>query len=135
AADIEFIDVLKGLSKTAIYGDLGGGGIVAIYTKSGRSQRSKNRKIEGLFNMEHPGYYRAREFPSPDYSQSMPGHKKPDFRTTLYWSPEVIIDAEGNGNLEFYTADRNTSYRLNLQGVSLDGRPIHAIYYFEVKED
>lgn len=135
AADIEFIDVLKGLSKTAIYGNLGGGGIVAIYTKSGRTLKSRYRKIEGLFNMKHPGYYRAREFPSPDYSQSIPGHKKPDYRTTLFWSPEVTSDEEGNARLEFYTADRNTRYRVDLQGISLDGRPVHSVYFFDVKED
>ena len=135
AADIEFIDVLKGLSKTAIYGDLGGGGIIAIYTKSGRKLRNRKNKIEGLFNMEHPGYYRVREFPSPDYSQSMPGHKKPDFRTTLYWSPQVLVNEEGRAILEFYTADRNTNYRVDLQGVSNDGRPISAVYFFDVMED
>ena len=135
AADIQFIDVLKGPAKTALYGRLGGTGVVAIYTKSGRTPPPRAKQIEGLFNMKHPGYYRAREFPKTDYSMVLPIHKKPDFRTTIHWEPSITMDESSRGKVAFYTGDRITSYRVDVQGVTSDGRPIQKITYFDVKEN
>jgi hypothetical protein len=135
ATDIEFIDVLKGLSKTAIYGGIGSNGIIAIYTRLGKSPNKRKRKIEGLFNTSHPGYYKAREFYSPDYSVSNPLHQKPDYRTTLFWKPSIKTDSTGITKLEFYTADRNTTYKVDFQGLTSNGKVISESFTFDVKSD
>ena len=56
---IAFVDVIKGFSKSAIYGR--NNGVIAIYTKAARGG-SRVSSGEGVLNMEHPGYYQAREF-------------------------------------------------------------------------
>ena len=135
AANIEFIDVLKGLSKTAIFGGVGRNGIVAIYTKTGGSRRrGRSTKLDGLFNTTHPGYYEARTFYSPDYGIPSSDHQKPDYRTTLYWNPNINIGEDGKALIEFFTADRTTTYDVDLQGVLDDGRVLSTQYSFDVME-
>lgn len=133
AQDIQFIDVLKGLSKTSLYGERGAGGIVAIYTKRGKAKR-RIKKHESLFSLNHPGYYKAREFYSPDYSEFQSHHQKPDYRTTLFWKPDISIDSTGVVSLSFYTGDRNTRYNVQLEGITDDGRVISKLFTFDVKK-
>ncbi|MCU0334410.1 MAG: SusC/RagA family TonB-linked outer membrane protein [Chitinophagaceae bacterium] len=47
--NIESIDVLKGLSATTLYGELGRNGVVVVTTKNGSSRRS-NKKLEVTVN-------------------------------------------------------------------------------------
>ena len=123
---IEFVDILKGLSSTAIYN--APNGIVAIYTKQG-----SNTYSDGLFSrpdyvayLTHDGYYFAREFYHPDYGSAFAGNEKVDMRTTLYWNPRVTTE-NGNGSIGFYTADNVTDYLIEIQGLTKDGRPF--VYY------
>lgn len=123
---IEFVDILKGLSSTAIYN--APNGIVAIYTKQGRNTYS-----DGLFSrpdyvayLTHDGYYFAREFYHPDYGSAFAGNEKIDMRTTLYWNPRVTTE-NGNASIDFYTADNATNYLIEIQGLTKDGRPF--VYY------
>ena len=134
AEQIEYIDVLKGLSKTAIYGAAGANGVVAIYTKSVGSLRRPNRKsVNGVLNSSVNGYYQAREFYVPDYLASPNNQGVPDIRPTLYWNPNVTIDQSGEAILEFYTAQKQSTYRVDIQGLTKNGIPVIGGMEFEVQ--
>ena len=48
--NIESVNVLKGLSATVLYGDLGRNGVILISTKTGRSSKDTNNKFEVTFD-------------------------------------------------------------------------------------
>ena len=80
-----------------------------------------------------PGYYTASAFVSPDYGIN-PENDKPDYRTTLYWNPNIIIaPKETNTQVQFYASDRASVYSVRLEGLTADGRPIAISKLFEVQ--
>jgi hypothetical protein len=120
---VDFIDVVRGLSATAIYGEQGGNGIVAIYTRT-QGMDPKYIKKNGILTITHPGYYQAREFYMPTYDSLKAEDSNPDYRMTLYWNPALEIGDDGKAEVEFFTADRATIYEVEVEGITKDGRPI-----------
>jgi len=119
--NVAFIDVIKG-SRAAIFGGLSRNGVIAIYTRS--PQDAKPVPQPGLLKFEYPGYYRAKVFYAPNYEKKEPEHIKPDYRTTLFWEPNINIDTDGKAKLQFFTSDRYSQYRVLVQGVTTKGIPI-----------
>ena len=67
--------------------------------------------------------YQALEKPIANYvnnnSESNP--KIPDFRTTLYWNPQIKISNEGQ-KINFTASDRKGSYNIIVEGYNSDGQ-------------
>ena len=131
-SQIAFIDVLKGLSSTTIFG--GANGIVAVYTKRAGfgSVDEIYDQPDHISNIKYEGYSSNREFYSPDYSTPFPGAEKPDIRTTLYWNPKVSV-SEGVGNIEFYTSDVSSNYIIEIQGLTEAGVPFVGYNSIEIR--
>ncbi|MCD4663641.1 MAG: hypothetical protein K8R68_00120 [Bacteroidales bacterium] len=45
----------------------------------------------------------------------------PDFRTLLYWNPELLI-SQGDNTLNFYTSDNTGDYDIIVRGVTKNGK-------------
>ena len=123
-SDVGQIDVLKDISNTVLYGFMGSGGVIAIYTKRGEGRLPlPSYNIKTLTPL---GYQLPVEFYSPKYdSQERLEDTKPDLRTTIYWNPNVLTDDEGKVKLDFYTADDPATYSVIIEGVSDEGKLIH----------
>lgn len=133
AADVSFVDVLTP-TRAAIYGSRAMGGVISIHTKRGNEyQNSEKKERRGIINFIHPGYYKARKFYEPVYKVKKPEHKNFDYRSTLYWNPTLNFDEKGKARISFYAADISTTYRIELQGISLDGFPIKNEIYVDVE--
>lgn len=128
--DLDRIEVLKGPS-AAIYGGRGGGGVIALYTKRGGPQYEEVEPSDNIILHTAHGFHKVREFYSPKYTAEGKTDL-PDYRTTLYWNPNVQTSEEGKATLSFYTADRNTTYRIVMNGLTASGLPGSAEYDFEV---
>ena len=73
------------------------------------------------FNMTRiKGYYPPKEFYSPVYDAETIDNTN-DFRNTLYWKPDLVTDANGVAEVEFFTSDINSKFRIVIEGVSGDG--------------
>jgi hypothetical protein len=110
------------------YGSRGSNGLIAIYTKSGYN-------LDGTKNyLSHKikGYDRPQVFYSPDYSKEKEGDN-PDFRTTIFWKPDVRTDEKGIASVIFYTADLATRYRIVVEGITEQGKPVRAVSYVTVE--
>lgn len=132
--DVETVEVLRGVSNTAIYGIRGGGGVLIITTKRGDSG-GLNRDLytPGIVTHSPQGYYEVREFYAPDYSapaDSLAGMK--DLRTTIHWAPNIVTDGEGIASFEFYTAETPGTYRVVVEGLDVDGRLGRAVHHITV---
>ncbi|HEY0769917.1 MAG TPA: hypothetical protein VGD31_06250, partial [Sphingobacteriaceae bacterium] len=84
--------------------------------------------------IDYTGLQLQREFYSPVYeTDKQLSSRIPDFRNTLYWSPDIKTDATGKADFSFYTSDQVGKYALVLQGVSDSGNTINKVLTFEVK--
>ena len=74
------------------------------------------------------GYQKPVEFYSPKYDTAAGKNNEiPDLRTTLYWSPRLITDEQGNAAFSFYTSDQPGNYFLNIEGIADNGELVHVI--------
>ncbi len=139
AKDVMLIDLVKG-PDAAIFGTnlatgSDGSGVIAIY----RNRKLPFDDIEpldypGVTNFEIPGFYKTREFYTPNYAEHKPEHEKPDYRTTLFWEPNLKIDKDGKTSIDFYTGDSSGSYTVKVEGMTDDGRPVSSLHTIEVQE-
>lgn len=131
-SDIMFIDVLRGPS-TAIYGMRGNGGVIAFYTRGQiYIEDEGEQQTPNIADFKINGFYKAREFFGPNYDVESPKHVRADYRTTLYWNPDIQVKNGGNKELSFFTADITDTYIIRVEGITDDGRPVSTMHSFEV---
>ena len=128
---IDFIDILSTSEATIFYGEPGAGGAVAIYTKSAIKGKSEPKK--GILSFTHPGYYQAREFYTPVYEGSNAKNPKPDYRPVLFWKPTLHVEENEPAHLSFFTGDVASTFEVQVEGISEDGRPFTLRKEFVVK--
>ena len=98
-------------------------GAVVITTKRGFVQR--NVKSLNIDRIKPLGYQQPAEFYSPTYETAQKRESSAsDLRTTIYWKPNVQFSKEGEVVIEFYSADRPTTYQVVGEGVASSGRMI-----------
>ncbi|MDB5013313.1 MAG: TonB-dependent receptor, partial [Daejeonella sp.] len=131
--DVDAIEVLKSGGNTAIYGIRGGGGVLIITTKRGERNLNYNRYATGIANHNPKGYYKVREFYSPNYGSPKEQPILKDLRTTIYWNPNIITDSLGKATVEFYNADGTGNYRAIIEGLNADGKLGRYIYKYTVE--
>jgi hypothetical protein len=130
-SEIDFIDVLSSVG-ASIYGSGSMGGAIVAFTRE-RKPVYMTEEPDWVRNFKFPGYYRGREFYTPDYGTPEEKHIKPDFRRTLYWNPSLTTDNLGNIDFSFYSSDEQAKYRVEIEGMTYDGIPITREYYFTVE--
>ncbi|WP_430966826.1 TonB-dependent receptor plug domain-containing protein [Spongiimicrobium sp. 2-473A-2-J] len=126
-----FVDVLTG-AEASIYGVRAANGVIAVYTDRGLRFRFEQERYPGITNFSMAGFYKAREFYTPNYRTPKPEHRKPDQRTTLYWEPNMYVNGKNQRPISFYTGDRRGTFWVKLEGMTRDGRPVSTNYAFEV---
>lgn len=62
-----------------------------------------------------------QELYSPKYHVSDKTTLVPDYRSTIFWKPDVTTDVNGRARFSFYTSDVTGNYSVNLQGSDMDG--------------
>lgn len=118
-ADIETVEILKSSFTTAIYGSQGGSGVIVITSKKGGGVRTGNPYTPGLVKYNPKGYSVVREFYSPKYDVN--DDMKPDFRTTIFWDPQIVTDKQGKANIKYFNSDASGTYRIVIEGIDVDG--------------
>lgn len=120
ASDLEEISLFKGPS-ASIFGSRGGNGVISITLKRGVALAAVTPP--SLIHFTPLGYQKPVEFYVPKYDvDSILQQTKPDLRTTIYWAPKLQTDEEGNIHLQFYTADKANDYRVELEGITEEGK-------------
>ena len=86
-----------------------------------------------ILSIDYEGLQAQRIFYSPSYATPERLRSKlPDFRQTLYWSPNLLTNKSGEANISFYTGDLPGQYRVVIQGMNERGELVNAQTYFTV---
>ena len=85
--------------------------------------------------LDYPGIPEKREFFQRRYeTEEQVNSRIPDYRTLLYWSPQVKSGMDGKSQLNFYSSDLPGKYAVVLQGLSEKGVPGSQVVFFNVKK-
>ena len=68
-----------------------------------------------------PGFAYPAECYSPDYSKQTPPDSVKDYRRTLYWNPNLMLDKDGKATVTLYNNARTTQISVDAQGQAADG--------------
>lgn len=115
-AEVALIKVFR----PPFFGAMGGGagGAIAVYTKKGGSG---NAAVTGLPSTNVGGYSVIRQFYSPDYIAN-PDPTTKDYRTTLYWNPNIYFDKNSRRIvLPFFNSDNCKKIRVVVEGIDENG--------------
>ncbi len=125
AEDIESVCVLKDAEATALYGAKGVSGVIVINTKKNennfRQKVKYPKKRYKVADVPTKSFSRVRQFYSPSYKNSQNVEERSDFRTTIYWNPDVRTDKNGETTVSFYNSDEITTFRAIAEGVGAKG--------------
>ncbi|MCE7991994.1 MAG: Plug domain-containing protein [Roseivirga sp.] len=121
ATDIDYVEVYKS-SSTAAFGSRGFSGAIAIYTLKGKKLFEQTPK-PGMLNTRLMGYHAPREFYAPVYDQENRQQYIPDQRATVFWAPMIVTNEKGEASIQFYTPDQSGYVTIDVQGISLKGKP------------
>jgi TonB-dependent SusC/RagA subfamily outer membrane receptor len=119
--DVETIDVLKGGS-AAIYGSRGGNGVISVLTKRGNSNYDYSQDvIPGILVAKIAGYDIPREFYAPAYDVKRPEDARPDYRSTIFWAPQLKTGKDGKVRFQYYNTDPVTTVNIHAEVLSPSG--------------
>ena len=117
---VESIHVFKGPS-IIVFGGKGINGAISITTKRDMSVSPMERPNTVVYTPL--GYQMPVEFFSPKYeTQEQKQSVIPDYRSTIFWKPDLIISDGNEASFEFYTSDLITTYSVVIEGMTNDGR-------------
>ncbi len=128
--DVESIEILASPSKKTVYGQTGLDGIMLITTRRGAVKWPVVKYAPGLITYRPKGYYNAREFYSPMYD--MAPSNKPDFRTTVFWEPNLVSDENGKVRFDYFNTDQPGNYRMVIEGIDSNGNLARKTYTYTV---
>lgn len=128
---VERVDVIK-YGGAAIYGSRGSNGVIVVTTKTGIDQKA-NTESSFFQTVVIPGYAVRSTFDAPDYSvKSDPGF---DSRTTIHWEPTVRMDEVFKTiSCSFYAADVETTYQVEVIGVTDYGDAVRGTFFIDIKK-
>ncbi|HRK54322.1 MAG TPA: TonB-dependent receptor plug domain-containing protein [Cyclobacteriaceae bacterium] len=132
-SQIDHIEIVK--RALPQFGSRGANGLIAIYTKMSTFSDHESTIPSDYVLKKLDGYATARSFYSPDYSSQTIAASDYDFRSTLYWNPNVSMDDDGIATLHFYTSDLIGNYTIEVEGVEKTRwTPFWATIKFSVNE-
>ncbi len=62
-----------------------------------------------------------QQFYSPKYNVPVPLASGADYRSTIFWEPNINTDQNGKARVSFYTSDINGNYTLKIAGTDASG--------------
>lgn len=119
-SDMSSISLLRG-ADAVILGPRASGGAVVITLKDSRNLPA--RPAQGIITYTPLGYSESVEFYHPTYdTPEKKNAQRSDFRSTVYWNPELRLDAEGKATIEYYTPDSTAPEDIIIEGVDKNGK-------------
>lgn len=121
--DVDNVGVIKDGARLAFFGGRGSQGVIIINTKHGQFTP---KATPGLIRSYPLGYLEADDFYMPKYEDpAVRNLSEIDYRSTIYWNPNVTTGKDGTAEVSFYTADLPATYTITVEGMCKDGEILH----------
>lgn len=115
-ADVLSVKLIRKMNKLLPWGLLGKDGIVFVTTKNAGVAQHLMADYPDVKGLTEPLPYFPKNY-------SLPRNPLfPDFRTLLYWNPELPVDKSGQASFSFYTSDSLGDFVIQVDGETYDTR-------------
>lgn len=132
--DVASIEVIRG-GRAGVYGGGAGNGVIIVTTRRGDEPLALydvTHTEHGVIRYQPKGVYVAREFYSPKYD-AQTNQKLADLRTTVFWKPDLLTDADGKGIVEYFNAGSPGTYRVVIEGMDDNGNIGRRVLKYKVQ--
>ncbi len=126
------IDRIDVLSASPLYGMRGANGVINIITKVGLRREPVTLAPNSVYT-SFQGFEVPRIFYSPKYDNKTEQTGAPDYRSTIFWEPE-INQINYKKELDFFNSDRPTTVNITVEGVTEKGIPLSCKTNYVVKQ-
>jgi hypothetical protein len=92
---------------------------IEITTKTGAGPFLK--KSANMYLLKPVDYGSNKVFYSPRYTIANRNDKFPDYRSTIYWNPNILTNANGEADVFFFSADKKGTYTIWVEGADTEG--------------
>jgi hypothetical protein len=114
---VERVDLLRSVGTSAVFGIQGGEGkVINILLKKGGEMNDIFIKPVQSWQ----GFTTAKEFFEPKYALKQ-DKSTPDYRSTIYWNPNIKTDANGKASISFYNSDIAKKFQVVIEGIDEKG--------------
>jgi hypothetical protein len=104
-----------------------------VYTKKFDLSEPSNSSVRGTAIIRVRGFQRPNKFYSPKYTPENIINGIPDYRPTLFWSPEVVVK-DRKASIDFFTCDNLSNYVIVVEGISKNGKICFGVKRFTVNK-
>jgi len=110
---------MESIPVNRFYGNLSFAGILAVSSKDNEISKIK-------FKTPTVKYRSISSQPVTRPEPFSPGENKriPDLRQLLLWEPDITMKIEDMKEVDFYASDLQGQYRIDVQGITVDGRDV-----------
>ena len=111
------------------------GNVIAIYT-AGKSGIYGTARAVGIVQAAIPVFSTPREFYVPNYENLQPSDwVQPDFRSLVYWKPQLVTDSLGKASASFYNADNMGKMQVVVEAIGENGEIGYQELLYDVKKN
>jgi hypothetical protein len=129
---MNIIDRIDVLNASPLYGVRGANGVINIITLTGIRRAPEKPSPNYIYTVVN-GYDIPRIFYSPDYDKKTEQTFLPDYRSTIFWEPNISIDKNRITKLQYFNADSQAKIGIIVEGITKEGIPVTGRTSYEVK--
>jgi hypothetical protein len=129
---LNIIDRIDVLNSSSLYGVRGANGVLNIITRTGIRRDTEKQSPNSVYTIVK-GFDIPRIFYSPKYDNKTNQSFIPDYRTTIFWEPNITINKPGNVTLSYFNADNPAIINITVEGITDEGIPLTGRINYDVK--
>jgi hypothetical protein len=119
---MNIVDRIDVLNASPEHGMRGANGVINIITKPGIKRDPVSLTPNSIYT-SFQGFDIPRIFYSPKYDDPTELKATPDYRSTIFWGPEIKIDNKGK-EVSFFNSDLKTTVNIIVEGLTESGIPL-----------
>lgn len=111
------------------------GNVIAIYTTGKKGIYGAARAV-GIVQAAVPVFSTPREFYVPNHENLQPSDwAQPDFRSLVFWKPQLVTDSLGKASASFYNADNMGKMQVVVEAIGENGEIGYQELLYDVKKN
>ena len=131
---MNIIDRIDVLNASPLYGVRGANGVINIITLTGIRRAPEKPSPNYIYTVVN-GYDIPRIFYSPNYDNKTEQTFLPDYRTTIFWEPNITVEKNLKSTLQYFNADNPAKISIVVEGITEEGIPVTGKAEYYVKQN
>lgn len=128
------IESIRVMNSRVFWGSIIADGLLNVSTYE-RNLKGFTESDPNLLRVEYKGTEPLKVYQFPTYESGNTLDRVPDFRTQLFWQPDLKIEGNTSATVSFFTSDIAGEYEIRIEGFTASGKPISIVQGLIVSED